>query len=272
MACSFHKKAIKKEESSNDSKDKVIWNSGDQYISLNTDDRVTSNQHPVSITESDMRTILESLTVPKRQLLVQEEIQPIFSSAEILQLSTYLPKGLALADSDQDIVFVIMGFKKGIMAKERVVNTGRVFFMDNKLNIIFGKLQEEVRDRDRQTGESIDRRLHPFTVGSRRFESKIPTTITLGDGKAFYLDYKSNKMRKDWLVLDVPTILAEAKNSNNKAESEASGTGNTQISAKALEDINNNKLDIQNMKKDLSGIKEVLFELKEYMLELQQEK
>ncbi|CAH9014103.1 hypothetical protein [Candidatus Nitrosacidococcus sp. I8] len=221
-----------------------------------------------------MRTILESLTIPKRQLLVQEELRPIFSPAEILQLSTYLPKGLVLADPDQDIIFVIMGFQKGIMAKEKVVNTGRVFFRDNKLNIIFGKLQEEVRGINHQTGEMIDRRLHPFTVGSRRFESKIPTTITLGDGKALYLDYKSNRMRRDWLVLDVPTILAEAKNSSNKAENEASGsgTGNAQISAEVLEDINNNKLDIQNMKKDLSGIKEVLFELKEHMLELQQEK
>lgn len=261
VACGGGSLIAKKKVDSNNEKSRVLWEEGEQYVRLSSSDRVADNQHPIAITAKDMRTVLESLLVPERQF-ISKKLSPVFSPAEIQVLSSALTEGLTLARPDQDITFVTIGLHRGIFTKVHEVNTGRVFFKDGKLQIIFGMLHEEVRDQDRQTGEQIDRRLHPFVVGSRLLETKLSSTIALEDGKAFYLDPEGGKEREDWLVLDVPTILARANHDHNASDG--------QINSSFLEDITHSRQETQNLKKDLANIKEVVFELKERLLELQQ--
>jgi hypothetical protein len=243
----------------NEEEVRVLWEAGEQYVHLSSNDEAINNQHPTVITAEEIRTVLESLFVPERRL-IRKKLNPIFSSAEIQVLSTALAQGLALAQPNQDITFVTIGLHPGTFAKVRKANTGRVFFKDGKLQIIFGMIHHEVRDQDRQTGEQIDRRLHPFVVGSRLFETKLSSTVALENGQAFYLDPESGEEREDWLVLDIPTIVAKA---NHNASDE-------QISPDLLEDITRSKQESQNLKEDLTNIKEVVFELKERLLELEQ--
>jgi hypothetical protein len=259
VACGGGIWITKKKVNNSNEKGRVLWEGGEQYVRLSSSDRVVNNQHPIAITAENMRTVLESLLVPERHF-ISKKLYPVFSPAEIQVLSSALTEGLALARPDQDVTFVTIGLHRGLLAKVHEANTGRVFFKDGKLQIIFGMIHEEVSDQNRQTGEQIDRRLHPFVVGSRLFESKLSSTITLEDGIAFYLDSESGKERGDWLVLDVPTILAKTDHN----------ISNGQINPSLLEDITRSKQENQNLKKDLANIKEVVFELKERLLELQQ--
>lgn len=249
-----------KEEAGSSEGGRILWEAGEQYVRLSSSDGAV-NQHPAAVTPEEMRAVLESLFVPERRFITKK-LNPVFSSGEVQVLSVALTQGLALARPNQDIIFVSMGFYQGTFAKVRKVNTGRVFFKDGKLNIIFGMLHDEVRDQDRQTGQEIDRRLHPFVIGSRLFETNLPDAIALEDGEAFYLDPESGEEREDWLVLDIPTLVANAKADPN--------ISNEQVDPSLVEDIERSKQETQNLKKDLVKVKEVLFELKENLLELQQ--
>ncbi|ABA56578.1 hypothetical protein Noc_0036 [Nitrosococcus oceani ATCC 19707] len=251
-----------KEEAGGSKEGSILWQAGEQYVRLTSSDGAVGNQHPAAVTPEEMRIVLESLFVPERRFITKK-LNPIFSPAEVQVLSTALSQGLALARPNQDITFVSIGTHQGTFAKVRKANTGRVFFRDGKLNIIFGMLHDEVRDQDRQTGEEIDRRLHPFVVGSRLFETKLPNVIALGEGKAFYLDPESGEEREDWLVLDIPTLVTNAKVDPNIP-------GEQQVDSSLAENIKRSKQETQNLKEDLVKVKEVLFELKEELLELQQ--
>jgi hypothetical protein len=257
VACGSDRVTRERVDSSEEAR--VLWEAGEQYVRLSSSDRIVDNQHPAAIAAEDMRTVLESLLVPERHF-ISKKLYPVFSPAEIQVLSSALTQGLALAQPNQDITFMTIGTQQGIFAKVRNANTGRVFFKDGKLQIIFGMIHKEVRDQDLQTGEQIDRRLHPFVVGSRLFETELSSIVALENGQAFYLDPESGKEREDWLVLDIPTIV-------NKADHNAS---DEQINPSLLEDITRSKQETQNLKKDLANIKEVVFELKERLLELQQ--
>lgn len=248
-----------KEEVEGSEEGRVLWEAGEQYVRLNSSDRAVDNQHPAAVTAEEMRAALESLFVPERRF-IRKKLNPIFSPGEVQVLSAALAQGLALARPDQDITFVSIGIHQGTFAKVRKANTGRVFFKDDKLHIIFGMLHHEVRDQDRETGAQIDRRLHPFVVGSRLYETKLSHTVALEEGQAFYLDPESSEEREDWLVLDIPTLVAKPDQN----------TPDEHIDPTLLEDIARSKQETQNLKEDLANVKEVLFELKEDLLELQQ--
>lgn len=241
----------------------VLWEAGEQYVRLSSSDQAVDNQHPVDITTEEMRTVLESLFVPERHF-ISKKLYPVFSSAEIQVLSSALAKGLAVAQPDQDVTFVTVGFHPGLLTKVREANTGRVFFKNGKLQIIFGMLHHEIRDHT-QAGEQIDRRLHPFVVGSRLFENKLSSTVALDAGQSFHFDPKSDKEREDWLVLDIPAIVAKAGHKVPKAADEQQ-----QVSPELTENTAHDKQEIQNLKEDLANVREVVFELKERLIELQQ--
>ncbi|BAW79391.1 hypothetical conserved protein [Candidatus Nitrosoglobus terrae] len=263
-ACDGNSEVVKKgANASSNEENRVIWEEGEQYVRFNSNDRVANNQHPAAITEKDMRVVLESLLVSERQFL-SKKLYPIFSPAEIQVLTPALVKGLAMARPDQDIAFVTIGVHQGAFAKVREVNTGRVFFKNGRLQIIFGMLHQEVRDLDRQTGQPVDRRLYPFVIGSRFSEASFTSTIVPEEGIAFYLDSENGRERKDWLILNVPAILARTSNSSNSSDEQM-------INSSLLEEIHHNRQETQNLKRDLDDLKEVIFDLKERLLEMQQE-
>lgn len=237
----------------------VLWKAGEQYVRLVPNNGTMDNQHPAVVTVEEMRTALESLVIPERRF-IRKKLNPVFSPGEIQVLSAALAQGLALAQPNQDIIFVTIGTHPGIFTKVRKANAGRVFFKDGRLNIIFGMLHHEVRDTDPQTGAQIDRRLHPFVVGSRLSETDLSTPIALKEGQAFYLDPESGEEREDWVVLDIPTVAAQAEGNTAKGP----------VSPGLPEEVARNKQEIQNLQEDLADVEEVLFELKKTLQELQQ--
>lgn len=224
-----------------------------QYVEIvNSGTAAVANEHPTVVTADELRTVLGSIYVNELIGITRKEM-PLFSLGELQILSTALANGLTQAQDNEDINFVLNGKHRGLISAETKTNTGRIFIANGRLNIIFGLIHEEFRTHSKSTGQPIDRRLHPLNPGKRSFDSKPGARVAIDKGQAYYLDPKTDKERTDWLVIDIATVLAEAKNRK-------SGDDGT-VSPELLEDVARSKQETGNLRNDVSSIKEIIFEM-----------
>jgi hypothetical protein len=243
---------------------KNVFESGLQTVKIVERDAAgVANEHPLSISAENMRTVLESLYVTDT-ILFNKRQTPLFSAGELQILGGALSSGLSRAEPNQDVTFVTIGAHQGAFAKERETNSGRVFYSGGQLHIIFGLVRELYRDKDPVTNQPIDRRVDPLLPGTRRLDSAPSKRIALDNGQAYYIDPKTGKERSDWIVLDIPTILS------TMAERKAS-TSEGFLSPELREDIARNKQETSNLREDMANIKEVLFEMSDKLDKLQKE-
>jgi len=243
---------------------RVLWESGLQYAKIvDRDVAGVINEHPSLITSDELRVVLSSLYVTQTSLISGKKEYPLFARSELSILSTAIANGLSQAQAEEDINFVSIGSHKGAIAKERKTTTGRVFISGGRLNIVFGLVQDLYREKDIATGQEIDRRLHPLLPGKRSSESKMPTRIALDSGQAYFQDPKTGKERADWIVIDIATVLAEAK---KRKDGDTSS-----VTPELLEDIARNKQDAANLRQDVSGMKEILFDMSDEIERLNQQ-
>ena len=238
-----------------------LWESNLQYVRLVERDQPGTNQHPLPINSDEMREILSSMYVNQRVLLRTQQV-PLFSPGELQILSSTLAQGLSRAQPNEDITFVTLGVHAGAIAAERKTNSGRVFIDSNgRLNIIFGLVHQEYRDKDQITGQEIDRRVNPLMPGSRRSDSRPATRVALDNGQSYY--EVDGSERSDWLVIDIPTVLATA------AERKGQDTG--ALTPEMREEIARTKRQTDNLTDDVANIKEILFEMSEQLEQLKQQ-
>jgi hypothetical protein len=239
----------------------TLWESNLQYVRLVERDQPGTNQHPLPINSDEMREILSSMYVNQRVLLRTQQV-PLFSPGELQILSSTLAQGLSRAQPNEDITFVTLGVHAGAIAAERKTNSGRVFIDNNgRLNIIFGLVHQEYRDKDQITGQDIDRRVNPLLPGSRRSDSRPATQVVLDNGQSYY--EVDGSERSDWLIIDIPTVLATA------AERKGQDTG--ALTPEMREEIARTKRQTDNLTDDVANIKEVLFEMSEQLEQLKQQ-
>ena len=187
---------------------RILWESKLQYVKIvDRDIAGLASEHPGTVTADELRTVLSALYVGKSSFFKKKEV-PLFAISELHILSTAIANGLSQAAPNEDINFVSIGSHQGTIAKESKTTTGRVFISGGRLNIVFGLIHENYSEKDKLTGQEIDRRLHPLSPGTRKFEADIHTRIALDKGQSFYLDPDSGKERADWLVIDIATVLA----------------------------------------------------------------
>jgi hypothetical protein len=234
---------------------KILYETGLQYVKvIQRDVAGVANQHPFQIAEDDMRTVLSSLYVSDR-VLFQDRQTPLFALGELQVLSSGLSRGLAIAESGEDLTYVTIDMHPGAISRESKTNSGRVFIdSQGRLNIIFGIVQELYRERDPITRQEIDRRLNPLLPGTRKFDSQPEVQVALDNGQSYYVDPETGEERRDWLVIDIPTVLATAR---ERAGDAAEGM----VSPELREDIARNKRDNQILRGDMTNIKEILFEM-----------
>lgn len=243
---------------------RTLWESGLQYVKIVNRDLMggIASEHPAAISSDELRTVLASLYVNERVGLTKSE-NPLFAPSELQILSTAIASGLSQAAPNEDINFVSIGAHKGLIAKERKTNTGRVFISGGRLNIIFGLVHELYREKDIATGQEVDRRINPLLPGKRKSDSNLATRVALDSGQSFYLDPETGKERSDWLVIDIATVLATAK------ERKTGDDGS--ISPELLEDIARSKQETGNLQQDVGNMKEILFEMSDEIDRLKQE-
>lgn len=169
-----------------------LWQSRDQFVALERQDGSTANpaqpnDHPADLTLDRLTAILESIEIRTAD---GGKPEPLFTRPAVQALAPQLQQALHQASPREDVTFAIIGLYNAMygLAKGPKVTTGRVFYKGGRLNIIFGLVQQDVNDRD-------DRRLSPFTPGSRQKTSKGEWALLPQPGQNGY-----NLVRKDWVT------------------------------------------------------------------------
>lgn len=184
---------------------RTIWQSRDQFVSVVIQDSsgktaTDANDHPVDMPLDRLSSIFNSISV---RLEDGKKPGPLFTVAAVEVLVPHLLQGLRQAAPGDDVVFAVFGLHDALygLAKSPRVTTGRVFYKAGKLNLIVGLVQKEVNDRE-------DRRLSPFTPGSRQKVSNGEWTLLTG----------TPLVRRDWMAFGeewqapvVPAAVVEKK-------------------------------------------------------------
>lgn len=143
----------------------LLWQSRDQFVALEPQDAGSTgpalpNEHPAALTGEQLATQLAALQFRATE---HAPAVPLFTRNTLDALVPQLLIGLQQATPGDDLTFAVISLREALygLAKEPSVTTGRLFIKDGRLNIIVGLAQHDVNERE-------DRRLAPFTPGSRR--------------------------------------------------------------------------------------------------------
>ncbi len=244
-------------------KGRIMWEAGLQYVKIvDADKPGVVNDHPDSLSTEQMKTLLNSIYANQRILLRERQV-PVFSVGEVQVLSAAMSNGFSQAAAGEDITFVSIGTHKSTLAKEQMTTSGRAFIQNGRLNIVFGKLHELYSDKDIATGQAIDRRINPLLPGKRAVEEDLDAVPVLDSGMSFYLDPETGKERRDWIVIDIATVLANA--------AEKSSGNNGLVSPELLEDVARSKQETGNLREDVGNLKEIIFDMSDEIDRLKKE-
>ena len=176
---------------------KMLWQSREQFVAIEPLEKNTDapNTHPVEVAAENLTANMAALALRSEESAAAE---PLFTQETLQTVVPYLQQALRTASSGDDVIFAVIGLHKSLygLAKRPKVTTGRLFFRDKKLHMIIGLAQQDVNDR-------IDRRLEPFTPGSRQKAANGNWKIVPHDGFDLF-----QMKRKDWVVFnDVLKII-----------------------------------------------------------------
>lgn len=169
-----------------------LWQSRDQFVALERRDSAAgaaalSNDHPREISPDRLAAMLASITFHSADSGRPEQL---LTNQSLEVLVPELVQGFRNAASGDDVTFAIIGLytSKLGFAKSPKVTTGRAFYTEGRLNIIFGFAQKDFNERE-------DRRLSPFIPGDRQKPLEGEWSLLPQPGqKGFTL------VRNDWVT------------------------------------------------------------------------
>lgn len=186
--------------------DRTLWRSGQQNVKIERQDAKSTgpNDHPVVLATDQIQAALTYLEV---RLKPNEQLIPVFTSPGLDTLVKQISDGIAQAGPDQDVTFAIIGQRKALygFAKERRITTGRVFYREGKLNIIFGNMLENVGQYDGTSAKPLTTQ-NPIFPGSRINPVSHSWALESGPDVRFYSG--GDKIRTDWVVVDLASMAA----------------------------------------------------------------
>jgi len=170
----------------------VLWNGGvDGYVRIEQQEpgAPRPNQHPVTVTPAQLTVVLSNFQIQRGS----GDARPLMSEAMARQLADPLAEALARADPRQDVTFAIAGRAGGNfnIISPRAVSTGRVFYQDNRLNVVFGLIQQNIQDMFRAAGV-----LPAYTPGQRSATMTTDVRILPGTGVQ-----AASSGRGDWIAV-----------------------------------------------------------------------
>ena len=159
----------------------VLWKSGQNlYIKLSKQDKSASgktpqNSHPIELKKEDVGDALLLLELWDKDYYDEGVAERVFTVQQARLLAEHISGGLRIADVNQDIVFAIVGRKKGSLGtSETVYTAGRAFYLDGMLNIILGLL-------DQNRGEILVNDEYRLDEIKNNFQSFLPQKIFMLD-------------------------------------------------------------------------------------------
>jgi hypothetical protein len=146
-----------------------------------------TNDHPVEISPDRLTAILASIEFHSAD---SDRPEKLITKQSLELFVPEIVKGFSKATSGEDVTFALIGLHTSMLGfgKSPKVTTGRAFYKDGRLNIIFGLVQKDVNERE-------DRRLAPFTPGSRQKTAEGEWTLLPQPGQSGF-----TLVRKDWVA------------------------------------------------------------------------
>ncbi|MDA0821731.1 MAG: hypothetical protein O3C28_04820 [Proteobacteria bacterium] len=242
-----------------------IWKQQEQFVALAPQSdgdggRVPPNQHPVILQLADAQDALKSLELwVEGGLFRNEEAVPVLTSGQVTSLVRYMIEGLAQAKPDEDVVFVVRGYAKVALdiAKEKMWTAGRIFYKDDKLNLIIGTYQLK-KDRGVRQAEGahgvLDNYadLH-FDHGNRDGSARMPGRIVTSPGVS--LNTEHSRERPDWVQIDVLAAAEGYRDSLVPDEDRKREKKVKQEAAKLTVERRQMREEMARLRKELEGIK-----------------
>ena len=195
------------------SAEEVLWKSGrNLYIKIAEQGKggEMPSDHPVTLDKNKLFHALRGINAWRQKYFKKRETETLFSIQQAQLLSQYVAAGLKQAKPDEDIVFALPRVRAGSfkILKEKTFMAGRVFFQEDKLNIIIGDYDRSP-DRFKETasgGHGVTDIKYFFNEGSRSRASKFKKRVTANDGISNF--ERDSKKRADWIVIDIDRAAA----------------------------------------------------------------
>jgi hypothetical protein len=164
-----------------------LWESRDQFVALERSGTGIANDHPLELSPDRLTAILASIEVTTAD---SRSPQQLMTNQSLEALVPHLIQGFRQAEPGEDVTFAVIGLYTSAMglAKSPKVTTGRIFYKEGRLNIIFGFVQKDFNERE-------DRRLYPLTPGSRQKISEGEWGLLPQPGQGGY-----SMVRRDWVT------------------------------------------------------------------------
>ncbi len=217
----------------------ALWTGDDQWVRLEQQDDPAAlpNDHPAPLATAAVASALGALRIRLVDRETGKETQrAVFTYEELGNLAAPVAAGLAKAGPRQDVTFSTVASHPraaGSSFKDTLVNAGRIFYQDGKLNVIFGELQTDYRKKN--IYGRIDEDFEPRRQGMRTRTNKLRWTLTALPGIAFHATSDRNA-RNDWVTID-PAIagsqMAAATQATEAAPELRSSPPPTQAAAPA---------------------------------------
>ncbi|GAM11486.1 hypothetical protein OR1_03802 [Geobacter sp. OR-1] len=177
---------------------KTVWHLGDQYVAVTPKEQTPTappNAHPADLSTDRLQWALASLKlIPKDN----DAPTPLFTDYELSVLSTNASNALSRATAGEEVIFATIGNHVSLygLVKRPMVTTGRLFVAGGMLNLILGKIHEDVSDKD-------DRRLNPFIAGTR--SGSLNTNSGRISSVIKGAELKSS--RQDWILIPLTGMI-----------------------------------------------------------------
>ena len=245
-----------------------LWQSGkNQYVLLvvqdDSLDDTPPNSHPVELDPEPLRLALGQLQVQEEGWLSGTDSYPVFSEAQRRILAQVVAEGLAKAGPDQEIIFALAG-KRGnpegrFSFGGSVYTAGRVFYLDDRLHIIFGDFRRP-RDKGKeamagQFGEyevsyrlQSGRRAGPRGMYAMK-QALVPT-------KGLENQSLEGKQRPDWLLVDIQTAAGQARAAARQRSLQTPAGQALQKADQAARERFELRVEMARMRKELRSLSE----------------
>jgi len=190
----------------------LLWSANDQWVKIEPQDDAAAppNDQPAQLANEAISSALAALRIRVvDEVTSAETLRAVFTAEELRNLAPRIAAGLAKAGPQQDVTFSTIGSHPraaGSLVKDPGVNAGRVFYVDGKINMIFGELQSGYRKRLVYGQRTED--FTPRREGSRSKAEEHDWALAARPGVELHSN--AGGVRNDWVEIDSAAVASGA--------------------------------------------------------------
>jgi hypothetical protein len=183
----------------------IIWEGDDQSVILAPQDipDAPPNEHPVTLQPQYIGSMVAGLRFRHADQPAETPPAAVFNKEQVDVLKDALAEGLSRATPSQDVVFSVVGAHRlapGAFALRNRLTAGRAFYLEGKLNVIFGEIQGPYRKKN--IYGRLEEDFYPRKFGSRTAPeaegSLLVTSMVTSMGATLHNDTGGH--REDWIL------------------------------------------------------------------------